>query len=203
MVKVENNENLKKEIDNEIEQDLGEQDTKTKELLYDIFKVDHDLILNYIEKVNKGRKKKMEYFDELLVLVLSHQDAEEKCLFDNTPTKSSLQRYKRKMVATHEVIRKQFQIILDTYEDDDMWSARFEVLESIITYHLDEEKNDIFKCFEESSENLDFEMIRCMYKEETKLRNEYHKINLDKGVILNEKDIVEPGSIGKLRKKHE
>lgn len=154
-----------------------------------------------MDKVLRGRKKKLEYFNDFILTLLSHHEAEERCLFRNTSISTKNQKLKRKMVAAHEAIRKQVQAVLDTYLDDDMWSARLEVLKEIINLNHREEREIIYIELKENTEDINYGLILTSYvkeKEKELLRLESDP-NLKKGLILKAKEVIQPGSIAALQ----
>lgn len=102
-------------------------------------------LMNTIES-SEGSKKK-ELFEKLYVNVVGHHEAEEHVLFNDVKESSDKEGKSLvlEMIEEHSLIDYQFSVVQKTSISNETWDAKFSVLKEIVTHHLDEEEDELFK----------------------------------------------------------
>lgn len=129
--------------------------------LLEQIKHEHDQVRDIILSIENNEEQKRELFEQMVVAVLAHHEAEEEVAFDALPEDEQAQELREELIAEHDCLRRQFQVILDC-EDDDKWMANFKVAKEIFTHHINEEEKELFA---KLRDEYDEEALEDLYEE--------------------------------------
>ncbi len=111
-------------------------------------KKEHQEFRDLIPKIEKAKgDKKTTLFREFYAKIKGHHEAEEHVVFEDVKSKSDEEGKSivLEMIEEHNLITYQFSLLERTSIDNETWDAKFSVLKEIVTHHLDEEEDELFK----------------------------------------------------------
>lgn len=102
-------------------------------------------LITKIENAKSAKKKTL--FDELNIKIRAHHEAEEKVLFKDVKAKSDQEGKDvvLEMIEEHNLATYQLSLLDRTSVENETWDAKFSVLKEVLTHHMDEEENELFK----------------------------------------------------------
>lgn len=138
-------------------------------------KKEHDEFRTLISEIEaaKGEKKKA-LFEELYIKLVGHHESEEHVLFPYVKSKSDEegQDVVLEMIEEHSLVAYQFSVIQKTGIDNETWDAKFSVLKEILTHHMAEEEDELFK---QAKKVLDKKTLLDKYDDFEKTNEKYQK----------------------------
>lgn len=149
-------------------------------------KKEHDDIRSYFMRMENEEDKAAEILNEMATFVLSHHESEENTVFSELSNKKEVKKDKNALKAEHAAIRRTLQIVLDTPDDDPMWEAHVHVLKDLLTHHLQEEEEKLFKHIREE---MNEDEMNAVYKE---FEDYFNKIKPELQKKVDEKMVAKP-----------
>ncbi len=138
-------------------------------------KKEHEEFKSLITEIeNSDGETKKELFKDLYARVKGHHEAEEHVVFPDVKEKSDDQGKEivREMIEEHSLGAYQFSVLQRTSVDTETWDAKFSVLKEVLTHHMDEEENELFK---QAREVLSEEELQEKYNPFEKTEEKYKK----------------------------
>ncbi len=138
-------------------------------------KKEHEEFKSLITEIeNSDGETKKELFKDLYARVKGHHEAEEHVVFPDVKEKSDDQGKEivREMIEEHSLGAYQFSVLQRTSVDNETWDAKFSVLKEVLTHHMDEEENELFK---QAREVLSEEELQEKYNPFEKTEEKYKK----------------------------
>lgn len=136
-------------------------------------KKEHMEFKSLVSKIEKAKdNKKKEIFEELYAKVIGHHESEEHVLFSDVKKNSddAGKDIVMEMIEEHSLIAYQLSVIQKTGVDNETWDAKFSVFKEILTHHLDEEEDELFK---QAKKALDKKTLEEKYDDFEKTMEKY------------------------------
>lgn len=113
-------------------------------------------------------------FEKLYIKLVGHHESEEHVLFPDVKSNSDKegQDVVLEMIEEHILVAYQFSVIQKTGIDNETWDAKFSVLKEILTHHMDEEEDELFK---QAKKVLDKKTLLDKYDDFEKTNEKYQK----------------------------
>lgn len=138
-------------------------------------KKEHDEFRKLITSIeNADGSKKKTLFEELYAKLIGHHESEEHVLFPDVKKKSDDEGKDivMEMIEEHSLVAYQFSVIQKTDIDNETWGPKFNVLKEVLTHHMDEEEDELFK---QAKKVLDKEVLEDKYEPFEETMEKYQK----------------------------
>ena len=138
-------------------------------------KKEHDEFRELITQIENAKgKTKQNLFEDLYAKLIGHHESEEHVLFPDVKEKSDEEGKDvvMEMIEEHSLAAYQFSVIQKTDIDNETWDAKFSVLKEVLTHHMDEEEDELFK---QARKVLDKEVLKDKYSDFEKVMEKYQK----------------------------
>lgn len=148
---------------------------------------EHDDVRALFLTIDNNEERQGSIFSDLAVEILAHHEAEEEVVFSKLPASDDAEALKLELIAEHDTIRRQIQVVLDTDSEDDNWKARYSVLKELFSHHMEEEENELFDVLREDvSPQVIGSMPRSFETARTKHKADAEQMVKDRMVLTPE-----------------